>query len=60
MDDDACLTIKLIQNRVLDKFSQTFRDTTKHSYYNALMSQDLKLETFKADIMRFDHRMKGF
>jgi hypothetical protein len=23
------------------------------------MSQDLKLETFKADILRFDYRMRG-
>ena len=29
MDHDELLTIKLIQNRLLDKFSQTFRETTK-------------------------------
>jgi len=38
MDEDERLTIKLIQNRVLEKFANTFRDTTKQSYYIALVT----------------------
>ena len=33
MDDDRRLEIKLIQNRLLEKFDQVFRDTTRNSYY---------------------------
>ena len=49
--------IKLVMEAVLFViFGNIFRDTTKNSYYQALVTQDLKFENFECDVKRFIFR----
>ena len=59
MSEKQKVGVRLIQNRLLEKFNQIFRDTTKHSYFTAVVTQDLKLRNFEGDIHRFNERSKG-
>ena len=51
--------IGLIQNRLLERFSTAFNDKCKHAYYTALVTQDLKLQSFENDVERFVSRSHG-
>lgn len=59
MNEDEKHYIKLIQNKILQKFSQAFRDTIKQAYYNDVITQDLKLKNFDNDLKRFTDRSNG-
>ena len=59
MIPDEKTLIRLIQNKLLEKFSTAFRETSKQAYYAAVVTQDLKLQSFENDVERFVSRSHG-
>lgn len=53
------LKVKLVQNKLLERFSRAYHDKCKQEFYKALITQDLKLQSFENDVVRFVARSRG-